>query len=137
MKKPAVSLLAQALGELIKVSGTNQSGWAFILGVTPAAISQWLSDAALPKARHIRGILSVVRPTPDTEVVLENFYRMAELPAEQVTPHHEKVRGSIGYYLSKDLYEGLHGRIRAIVFMKSLKENENNFQKIADFLSTI
>jgi len=136
-KRMTVSLLAQTLKELIKASGKSRTDWTFILQVSPAALSQWLSDKTLPSPKHIKSFVDVVRRLDGAGPAIERFYEMAELPAREVTPHYEKITKNIDHYIAEQHFRPLHQRVDAMVYRCTLRENEENWRKIAEFFTTL
>jgi transcriptional regulator with XRE-family HTH domain len=81
--------------------------WAEILGVSEAAISQWLNDKTLPSPEFVRMILSTVKRNANRvpKGIIEQFERTASKPAADVTPFGRRVGRSIDAYIVKPLLD--------------------------------
>ena len=81
--------------------------WADALGVTTPALSQWVNDHTLPRASTLRSLLDIVRrykgPSHPT---LRAFDELSEHPAEDISPHGDRMRPTLGHYVVRPVLEG-------------------------------
>lgn len=107
MNTSKLSAFAQILNRLIDQTGVfTRSGWATFLNVSEAAISQWLHDKTLPRPETLRMIRGALYDTDGVpHETLEEFERLLQHPAEDVTPHAERMGRSVGDYLIRPLRE--------------------------------
>ena len=103
------SPLARALTDVIDKAGLySREDWGFILDVSEAAISQWLSDTTLPRPEMLRMILGTLkesaRVAPD---IVDKFNALLHKSATGISPHGSRMGGSLARYLARPLREGL------------------------------
>lgn len=107
MERKALSTFAVALRSLLDDHGTmRRSEWAEVLGVSEAAISQWVNDAAIPKAENLRAIMNTLiadRRVPTT--ALESFEELMHHPSSDVSPNGDRMKPTVSHYLVKPLRE--------------------------------
>lgn len=110
------SLLAQALTGAIDGAGLySREDWGFILGVSEAAISQWLSDTTLPRPEMLRMILDALKESPGVPPeVTAAFDALRYRPATEISPHGARMAGSLAHYLARPLREGLFRELDAL-----------------------
>jgi hypothetical protein len=85
------SPFAIALERLLDDTGlfSKREQWARILGVTPAAISQWVQDKTVPRPEVLRILISVIKSrTKIPRRFIEEFEQLAALPAAEASPKH-------------------------------------------------
>jgi hypothetical protein len=102
------SLFASVLRRLLDETGVfERREWAEFLRVSESAISQWVRGHTLPRAEYLRKVLWVLRNADDVpSEVLDDFERMAAMPAEEVAPDHSKTIGqTVGDYVLSPLLE--------------------------------
>jgi predicted transcriptional regulator len=83
------SQFATALTLLIDESKLcERKQWAEILGVTEAAISQWVNDKTLPRPEFLSMILNTIKRNANRvpKGIIEEFDHIAGKPAAEVTP---------------------------------------------------
>ncbi len=104
----AESLFATVLGNLINQTAIfSRSEWATALGVTTAAISQWLNDKTVPRARTLRSLIDIVRRYRGADDFhLQAFFNIVDHPAHTVSPHGDRLGASVGRYLLSPVLEG-------------------------------
>jgi len=81
--------------------------WAEILGVTEAAISQWLNDKTLPSPEFLRMILNTIKRNANRvpKRIIEEFDHVAGKPAAEVTPFAHRVGQSVRTYIVEPLLD--------------------------------
>lgn len=106
--RPSRSLFAALLRDLIEHTDIfPRSEWATTLGVTPAAISQWLNDKTVPRPRTLRSLLDVVRRYRGNDnKYLQSFLAIVDKPAHTVSPLGGRLGSSVGGYLASPVLEG-------------------------------
>ncbi len=122
MKKRARSntnnQLAVALREVLDDSGLmTRREWASLLGITPAAISLWVTGRTLPRADHLSAVWDfVVSSSGIPESVTDTFRRVASLPARKATPFFKRLRGepTIAHYMLRPLREAMFGTLASL-----------------------
>src|SRR4051794_6485564 len=85
--------------------------WAIILGVSPAAISQWLSGTTIPRADILRTVVDILDGHDRLpEGLLERFWSMSKRPVSEVAPESAGRFGTknIGEYLLAPALKGFH-----------------------------
>lgn len=108
MDKKTHSAFAMALRSLLDEHPTmKRAQWAEVLAVSEAAISQWVNDAAIPKAENLRAIMNTLLadrrvPAP----LLEAFEELLRRPSTDVTPNGERMKPTIAHYMIKPLRDG-------------------------------
>jgi transcriptional regulator with XRE-family HTH domain len=114
-KSRTLSAFASALRKLLdsQKDRLSHAHWADVLGVSPAAVSQWLSDKTVPSPEYLRDILSVVERDDGqpSRRALEEFQKLAVVPADQVS--------SLGYRFGESIADYLLGPLRK-QFMRDL-----------------
>jgi hypothetical protein len=95
------SPFAKALARLLdETSYFSRAEWARLLGISTAAISQWVNDRTLPRADLLRMVIETLRSDP--EVVkgpITDFMKIAALPATDVSPLGARMMPSVRDYL--------------------------------------
>jgi len=112
------SLFATSLGDLIDQTGIfSRSEWSTTLGVTSAAISQWINDKTVPRPRALRSLIDVVRRYrgPDNQH-LTAFLAIADEPAGKVSPHGARLGPSVGRYLVSPVLDGFLGQLDVLSY---------------------
>jgi hypothetical protein len=85
------SPFAVALERLLDDTGlfSKREQWARVLGVTPAAISQWVQDKTVPRPEVLRTLVSVIKSrTKIPRQFIEEFEQVAALLATEASPKH-------------------------------------------------
>ena len=103
------SQFATALASLMDESDLfSRQEWADILGISDAAISQWLNDKTLPSPEFLRAIVSTVRRNSNKlpHWILTEFDKMASKSASEVSPFGARIGKSVYEYLLKPLQDG-------------------------------
>ena len=100
MKNPHLdepSAFACILSRLIDESPVLRSRveWCNLLGVTQDTISQWLSDTTVPTPNQLNMI--VIHQGDD--LLRQEFWKVAEQPATEVTPHGSSMDLTIMHYI--------------------------------------
>lgn len=109
--KPQVStersLFADALARLLdRTEMFSRKEWAAALGVTPAAISQWVNDKTLPRAQTVRGVLDLVRRHSGADcIAVRDFMKLNALRAKAISPLGERMGPTMTHYLVAPLVE--------------------------------
>ncbi|MFN0252812.1 MAG: helix-turn-helix domain-containing protein [Kofleriaceae bacterium] len=107
MEKRTNSAFAVVLRSLLDDHGTmRRAEWAEVLGVSEAAISQWLNDSVIPKAENLRAIMSLLiadRRVPSQ--ALETFESVMRRPSTEVSPNGDRMKPTVSHYLIKPLRE--------------------------------
>src|ERR1043166_5575113 len=112
------SRLAHALQRALDETHVFDSrrDWAFVLSVTPGAISQWLSDRTIPRATTLRALLEILRskvPDDHMEPVRE-LEALLSIPATEASPAHADTIGpTLQDYVIAPAFHGLLARFRA------------------------
>lgn len=107
--KQRYSAFATALRALLDESRLfTRAEWGVCLNVTGPAISQWVTDKTLPRAETLRGLVMLVEESPASpRSVLEQFWQMAALPINEVTPLGSRLpERTIGHFVVRPLYQG-------------------------------
>ncbi len=106
--KMVPSLFAQALTCLLDESKffENREQWAEFLGITPAAVSQWVNDKTVPRANLLRMVVRVLRSRGGgaAQSALAKFDEMARLPSQAVSPLGERMQPTIQAYLQNSTF---------------------------------
>jgi transcriptional regulator with XRE-family HTH domain len=109
MEKKTFSAFALALRSLLDDHGImRRSEWAEVLGVSEAAISQWVNDAAIPKAENLRAIINTAindRRVP--AAFLDSFEELLRRPSIAVTPNGDRMKPTLAHYLVKPLRDAV------------------------------
>lgn len=102
------SLFAMSLSDLIERTEIfSRSEWATTLGVSSAAISQWVNDKTVPRSRTLRSLIEVVRRYRGADNrYLKQFLAIVDRPAHAVSPHGARLGSSVGRYLVSPVLEG-------------------------------
>lgn len=108
------SLLAQLLAELLDTTDLfSRLQWAEFLGVSEAAISQWVNDKTLPRPEVLQMIVDVIKASTGVpRTVVNELDRVSRLPSNEITPFGSRLGPTLQHYLLKPLVE---------VFQKNLE----------------
>src|SRR5689334_14081418 len=91
------SRFAQALERALDQTRIFESrkDWAFVLSVTPSAISQWLSDKTFPRPTTLRSLLDILRTkvSSDYSASAAELERLLSVPAKEASPAHAHTIG--------------------------------------------
>jgi hypothetical protein len=108
MEKRAISRFGSMLRKLLDdTSVLRRAEWAQILGVSEAAISQWVNDQVLPRPENLRAIYTTLfadRRVADE--ILEAFNALAGEPASQLSPHGDRMSPTVAHYMLRPLRDG-------------------------------
>src|SRR5712691_1572792 len=122
----ARSKFAATLALLIDDSGLfERKEWAEILGVSTAAISQWINDHTLPMPEHLRMIVSTARRHGKAvkPEILAAFDELAQGPAAEISPFADRIGTSLNAYMTRPLLDNFlidFGRVRPEIQEKLL-----------------
>jgi hypothetical protein len=108
MEKKAKSPFATELRALLDDTGALRRGeWAEVLGVSEAAISQWVNDASLPRPDNLRAIvMTLVADRRVPAHAIERFEAFAREPAAALSPHGERLGPTVAHYMLKPVRDG-------------------------------
>jgi hypothetical protein len=102
-KREANSEFAQILKRLLDHMFSRRD-WSKFLGVSQAAISQWLSDRTIPKPETLRMIIDVLSNSDHKpKELLAEFEAMTLKLAHEVSPNGERFGDSVSAYLISPL----------------------------------
>ncbi len=107
------SPFAEALvGLLDRTALFDRAGWATVLGVTEAAISQWVGDKTIPRPDILFTILATLKRSTDVpQDPLREFTRVAEQPSTSVSPNGVRMLPTIWQYMTRPAFSELSGRL--------------------------
>jgi len=111
--RPELSVLAVWLVSVIdgladRIFG--RAAWAEVLGVTPQAISQWLTGTGTPSPENLDELLTVLE-TDWTDVAaaeLDRFAEIARRPLDEVVPRTKHAAQTLDHYRTvahRDLFD--------------------------------
>lgn len=110
-----ISLFAGAVSGLLdKTDFFTRFDWVRLLGVSESALSQWTKDKAVPRPEHLRVILDLLRTSAGIpQAPLEEFDRVAALPAAEVSPLSDRFGATVEQYLKPRKVVAVEDRLRA------------------------
>jgi hypothetical protein len=102
------SRFARVLQSLLDdTSVFNRDEWAEVLGVSTAALSQWVHDKTVPRPEMLRSLSEVVqRHCGDAHAAMQAFHALLTSPAIDVSPHGHRLGPTVGHYLVAPLLDG-------------------------------
>ena len=103
MSHATQSLFAAALEGLLDETGLfSRAEWGEVLGVSQPAISQWVKDRTIPRADNLSMILLTLERSSEIPTgPLDNFRKIAELPAIEVSPHGRRMLPTVDAYMTR------------------------------------
>ncbi|MBM0105019.1 hypothetical protein JM946_09675 [Steroidobacter sp. S1-65] len=111
-----ISPFAAALRGLLDRTGLfTRAEWARVLGISTAALSQWVNDRTLPRAELLRQIVDIVRnadgvpPEP-----LADFEELSQQPADHVSPLGQRMLPNVSAYLRGGRLSQLGSELRKL-----------------------
>jgi GAF domain-containing protein len=110
--------------------------WASFLGVSEAAISQWLHDKTLPRHEILRlivGVLSESDGVPSD--VLNHFWDVATRPASEVTAHAERVGRTAADYILEPVFDGFMRSFRTLEAAQRVLKPEATGNGVTGFVA--
>jgi hypothetical protein len=115
-KNILVSPLASVLAGILEAGVYNRAQWSDLCFVTSSAMSQWLSDATIPRPEVLRTLFHTITTTDGfSEKLIAEFRRVIELPAAEATPAHaSKVGVSIRSYMLAPIRERFLASLNAL-----------------------
>jgi hypothetical protein len=123
------SEFARALTSLFDDTGLfTRKEWADLIGVSPSAVSQWLSDATVPRADHLYMIFDTLKGSDVPQQPLDNFRRMAELPAITVSPHGKRMLPTVWAYMTRPAFDALSNQLAKLDTKEQEELLENAFK---------
>src|SRR3954462_4826894 len=124
--------LAAKLSQILNanVSGRSRSKWSSELGVSQAAISQWVQGSTLPRPELLRKIWQTVRMRDNTSQIMRGFVEMASKPAAEVSRHQARIGATVAEYITRPEFETLWNRLRVL----PLDEQESCLSKAFELL---
>jgi hypothetical protein len=106
--------------------------WGDLLGVSASAVSQWLSDATVPRPDHLYMVFDTLKGSDVPEEPLDDFRQMAEKPATAVSPHGKRMLPTVWAYMTRPAFDTLSNRLAKL----NVKEQEQLLEKLFDDKST-
>lgn len=98
------SPFAEALRALLDDTGfLGRAGWAGLLGVSTAALSQWVNDKTLPRADLLRVVLDILRSRggPAAEPSLKKFDALLDAPSTTISPMGARMGADLRTFTTK------------------------------------
>lgn len=110
------SKFALALRALLDETGYfSRDDWSSVLGVSEAAISQWVTDRTLPRADLLRQILDILRHVESVpRGLLTRFDEVAGRSAVEVSPLGQRMMPSVAEYMSRSNLASLGRELRKL-----------------------
>jgi hypothetical protein len=108
MKETRRSRFAAMLRRLIDETDVlRRAEWAEVLGVSEAAISQWVNDVGLPRPENVRAILTtLLADRRVSDETIEAFENLARRPGTEISPHGDRLSPNLAHYMLKPLRDG-------------------------------
>lgn len=134
------SPLARTLKALLDDTNMfKRDDWAVFLGVTPGALSQWVSDRTIPRPSTLRMLVGLLReragvsPKP-----LQDFTELLSKPSSVVSPKHaNKIGRTLQDYLIRPAADGLLSRFLATLHSLPPQQQEDFVQRAAKALPSL
>lgn len=101
---PRRSPFADALRALLDDTGfLSRSGWAELLGISTAALSQWVNDKTLPRADLLRIIVEVLRSRGGAAAIaaIGQFETLMDRPAADISPVGARMGTDLRSYMAR------------------------------------
>src|SRR5690349_7142754 len=94
---------------LMVSTGLSPSQWAEMLGVSPAAVSQWRSGETIPSPERFRAIIRVCSDVGErSRERLEAWWNLMPISLAALRPDRSQSSETLGDYYVAPLYEAFH-----------------------------
>lgn len=114
ISKNRKSELATILEKLLDTRYTRQE-WSEILGISEAAISQWVNDKTIPRPEVLRMVLDTLSASASIpSKLLEEFQTVARQPATRISPYGARIGNTLEEYLVQPVFDGFVRNLRPL-----------------------
>ena len=131
---------------------STRSSWADILGVSRAALSQWVTGRTVPSAEHFRSIIDVLEGQDDSPDLanaraLDCLYKIIDEPLSLLmfAPHvriaspsgRRAITGTLGDYIAAPAREALGRRITSVLSRMRYAEQLGCMSELSELLDIL
>jgi transcriptional regulator with XRE-family HTH domain len=99
------SRFAEAVASLLDATGLyDRASWASFLGVSEAAISQWVNDRTIPRPDLLWLVLGLLEEKDSVaKEPVTAFLAIMDVPSQELSPHGDRFGPTLGDYLTANL----------------------------------
>lgn len=111
----------------------TRAQWATFLGLSEAALSQWVHDKTIPRPAVLWMMLGVLQESDDVRrEPLDAFFALLDIPSGELSRHSSRIGTTLGQYLTRSLMdqlieslEGLPFRQRESILYQAIRLAQN------------